>query len=302
MPVSAEGVAGENQAALAAIRNEMVAYLDAAFEDARRRIRRGFEDDLSPFSDPAPDPAANYPALLHRVTMQGYLGETLAVLAVERWGAHGHMDWIVPAFLFRLHDQEFQHLEAINERLPAGEPPKPNDVEILASFDVKQLLGIKLNPCLNGSPELVYESLHCGVGAAEGHLRVLSKICFRRFSPRLSCLCASNVSASAEPVCAQTNVAANSSLRKLRKGAANQFLHQPKFVFIGLQRLGVGDARGGSASMLVVTSSLPSTSRSARKLRQGVGATPPSTIRQFRQRPASEVKTTAALASAKSHD
>jgi hypothetical protein len=47
------------------------------------------------------------------------------VLAVEHWGAHGHMDWIVPAFLFRLHDQEFQHLEAIKERLRAGEPPEP---------------------------------------------------------------------------------------------------------------------------------------------------------------------------------
>ena len=116
----------ENQAALAAIRNEMVAYLEEAFEDARRRIRRGFEDDLSPFSDPALDPAANYPALLHRVTLQGYLGETLAVLAVEHWGAHVHMDWIVPAFLFRLHDQEFQHLEAINERLRAGEPYDPD--------------------------------------------------------------------------------------------------------------------------------------------------------------------------------
>ncbi len=88
----------ENRAALAAIRDEMVAYLDEAFEDARMRIRRGFEDDLSPFSDPAHDPAANYPALLHRVTLQGYLGETLAILAVEHWGAHGHQDWIVPAF------------------------------------------------------------------------------------------------------------------------------------------------------------------------------------------------------------
>jgi hypothetical protein len=116
----------ENRAALAAIRNEMVAYLDEAFEDARIRIRRGFEDDLSPFSDPAHDPAANYPALLHRVTLQGYLGETLAVLAVEHWGALGHTDWIVPAFLFRLHDQEFQHLESINERLRAGEAYDPD--------------------------------------------------------------------------------------------------------------------------------------------------------------------------------
>lgn len=38
------------------------------------------------FSDPAPKPATNYPALLHRVTLQDYLGETLAVLAVEHWG------------------------------------------------------------------------------------------------------------------------------------------------------------------------------------------------------------------------
>jgi hypothetical protein len=104
----------------------MLAYLDEAFEDPRLRIRRGFEDDLSPFSDPAHDPAANYPALLHRVTLQGYLGETLAVIAVEHWGAHGHTDWIVPAFLFRLHDQEFQHLEAINERLRTGEPYDPD--------------------------------------------------------------------------------------------------------------------------------------------------------------------------------
>lgn len=116
----------ENRAALAAIRGEMVAYLNEAFEDARLRIRRGFEDDLSPFNDPTHDPAANYPTLLHRVTLQGYLGETLAVIAVEHWGAHGHMDWIVPAFLFRLHDQEFQHLEEINERLQAGESFDPD--------------------------------------------------------------------------------------------------------------------------------------------------------------------------------
>ena len=51
--------------------------------------------------------------------------------------------------------------------MSAYEPvsPQTNDVEILGSFDVKQLLGIKLNPCLNGSPELVYEFPHCGVGA-----------------------------------------------------------------------------------------------------------------------------------------
>lgn len=118
----------ENRQALTAIRDELVSYIEEAFEDARMRIRRGFEDDLSPFIDPANDPAANYPALLHRVTLQGYLGETLAALAVEHWGANGHMDWIVPAFLFRLHDQEFQHLEAINEQLRAGEAYDPDGI------------------------------------------------------------------------------------------------------------------------------------------------------------------------------
>ena len=118
----------ENRAGLAEIRAELIGYFDEAFEDARQRIRRGFEDDLSPFNDPAVDPAANYPALLHRATLQGYLGETLAILAVEHWGAHGHTDWVVPAFLFRFHDQEFQHLEAINERLLAGEAYDPDRV------------------------------------------------------------------------------------------------------------------------------------------------------------------------------
>ncbi len=116
----------EDRTAFAAVQADLIAYLEEAFEDARRRIRRGFEDDLMPFNDAARDPAANYPASLHRVTLQGYLGETLAILAVEHWGAHGYTDWLVPAFLFRLHDLEFQHLETINERLLAGEDYDPD--------------------------------------------------------------------------------------------------------------------------------------------------------------------------------
>ena len=116
----------ENRAGLAAIQREFIAYINEALDDARTRIRRGFEDDLSPFSDPQNDPAANYPALLHRVTLQGYFGEMLGVMAVEHWGAHGHRDWVVPAFLFRLHSQEFQHLDTINQRLIAGEGHNPD--------------------------------------------------------------------------------------------------------------------------------------------------------------------------------
>jgi hypothetical protein len=98
------------------------------------RLRRGFEDALSPFEDERgdptvadqEDPAENYPALLHQLTLQGYLGETLACLAVEHWGALGQTDWVVPAFLFRFHDVEFQHLEIINQRLRDGEEHQPD--------------------------------------------------------------------------------------------------------------------------------------------------------------------------------
>lgn len=121
----------DNNTALEVIKGELIDYLDEAFEDARQRIRRGFEDDLSPFhiGDPKYDPAASFPALLNRVTIQGYFGETLAVLAVEHWGAHGHSDWVAPAFLFRFHEQEFQHLDLINQRLARGEAYEPDATE-----------------------------------------------------------------------------------------------------------------------------------------------------------------------------
>jgi hypothetical protein len=108
------------------LRNELIAYVQETLDDARRRIRSGFQDDLSPFNDPADDPAANYPSMLHRNTLQGYLGETLGVLAVEHFGAIGHSDWVVPALLFRFHDQEFQHLDLINERILVGEAHEPD--------------------------------------------------------------------------------------------------------------------------------------------------------------------------------
>jgi hypothetical protein len=116
----------ESRVALDAVLGELRPYLDEALDDARRRLRRGFEDTLAPFNDPATDPAANYPSALHRNTLQGYFGETLAVLAVEHWGAFGNADWLVPAFLFRLHDTEFQHLDLINQRLRDGVLHEPD--------------------------------------------------------------------------------------------------------------------------------------------------------------------------------
>lgn len=118
----------EVNANFAILRDELIAYAQEALDDARTRIRRGFEDHLSPFSDPVDDPAAHYPAMLNRITLQGYLGETLAGLAVEHFGAFGKRDWHVPAFLFRFHDQEFQHLDLINERFLMGETHDPDAV------------------------------------------------------------------------------------------------------------------------------------------------------------------------------
>lgn len=116
----------EVNANFAPLRDELIAYAQEALDDARLRIRKGFEDNLSPFSDPVDDPAAHYPAMLNRITLQGYLGETLAGLAVEHFGAFGKRDWQVPAFLFRFHDQEFQHLDLINERFLMGEAHNPD--------------------------------------------------------------------------------------------------------------------------------------------------------------------------------
>jgi hypothetical protein len=111
------------------VRAELLAYFQEAFDDARERLRSGFEDSLSPFADALLDPAANYPGVLHRKTLQGYLGETFAALAVEHWDIHDRDDWQVPALLFRFHDVEFQHLERINQRLRAGEVHDPDLVE-----------------------------------------------------------------------------------------------------------------------------------------------------------------------------
>lgn len=118
----------EDRESFAGIQDEVFAYFDEALDDARKRIRQGFEDDLSPFNAPGVDPAASYPAMLHHVTLQGYFGETLAGVAIEHWGAHGHDDWQVPAFLFRAHDTEFQHLESINDRLVAGAAFDPDAI------------------------------------------------------------------------------------------------------------------------------------------------------------------------------
>ncbi|MEO6331518.1 MAG: hypothetical protein ABIV11_04185 [Gemmatimonadaceae bacterium] len=149
----------EDRSALSALQAELEAYLEEAFDDARKRIRRGFEDPLSPLDDLASDPAANFPRVLHRSTLQGYLGETLAAMAVEHWGAHGHQDWKIPALLFRFHDQEFQHLDRINERLLAGEDYAPdNSTDIRPGRTGDDCIAFRMNSALTITDMLTLEA------------------------------------------------------------------------------------------------------------------------------------------------
>jgi len=166
--------------ALPALKPELRAYIDEALDDARQRLRRGFTDPLSPFTIPSPDPAANFPAALNRLTLQGYFGETLAVLAVEHWGAANHTDWQVPAFLFRSHDQEFQHLDEINQRLADGQPHDPDAVtERRPGRTGDDALAFRRNPqntitdiitleakCLSRSSNAKIEAAHQNLAAA----------------------------------------------------------------------------------------------------------------------------------------
>lgn len=173
------------------IKDEVIAYVQEALDDARKRIRKGFEDPLSPFTDEYPDPAANYPEMLHRNTLQGYLGETFAGLAVEHFGAFGHDDWEVPAFLFRIHSTEFQHLALINEKLRAGGTHSPDDEKekrlgrtgddalafrIGADGKITDLLTLEAK-CLIKSNTAIIEDAHAsltkGTGAPSGVLELI---------------------------------------------------------------------------------------------------------------------------------
>lgn len=136
----------EDNAELDTVRVGLIAYVQEALNDARRKIRCGLSDPLSPFDDDEPDPAANYPAALHRNTLLAYFGETLSGLAVEHFGAFGKDDWYVPAYLFRMHDAELQHLDVINEYLWSGIDRDPDaDIEIRPGRTGDDAIAFRIN-------------------------------------------------------------------------------------------------------------------------------------------------------------
>jgi hypothetical protein len=95
---------------------ELKDYIQNAHEDARRRLRKLAENTLDPLGETdGYDPAQGYPETLHRLTLQGYMGEVFAAIIAEYFSPFAISAWKVPAFLFRFHLVAFQQLEAIRQ-------------------------------------------------------------------------------------------------------------------------------------------------------------------------------------------
>lgn len=98
---------------------ELLAYVEEAHEDTKRKLRRVLAPSLSPFLSP-PDPALGYPRDLHESSLMGYFGEVLAGLLLEHMTVHGHNSWRVPAFLFRFHQVAIQKLQLRRDLILQG--------------------------------------------------------------------------------------------------------------------------------------------------------------------------------------
>ncbi|MEH2248199.1 DEAD/DEAH box helicase [Nostoc sp.] len=98
------------------ILNELILIVQKAHEDARYRLRKLAGNSLTPFGDFSDnDPSDGYPERLNIISRQGYFGEIFSGIIAENFAPFGQDDWEVPAFLFRFHLVEFQHLEFLNQ-------------------------------------------------------------------------------------------------------------------------------------------------------------------------------------------
>src|SRR5260221_1029529 len=98
------------------VTEELRHYVQEAHEDARRHLRELAGYTLNPFEDHgADDPAKGYPETLHIITLQGYFGELFSPIIAQHFSPFEVDNWEVPAFLFRFHVVELQHIEAINQ-------------------------------------------------------------------------------------------------------------------------------------------------------------------------------------------
>ncbi|MEH2293106.1 DEAD/DEAH box helicase [Nostoc sp.] len=98
------------------ILNELILIVQKAHEDARYRLRKLAGNSLAPFGDfSESDPSYGYPERLNIISRQGYFGEIFSGIIAENFAPFGQDDWEVPAFLFRFHLVEFQHLEFLSQ-------------------------------------------------------------------------------------------------------------------------------------------------------------------------------------------
>ncbi|MDF5719742.1 MAG: DEAD/DEAH box helicase [Rhizonema sp. PD37] len=96
--------------------NELILIVQKAHKDARYRLHKLAGNSLTPFGDFSDnDPSYGYPERLNIISLQGYFGEIFSGIIAENFAPFGRDDWEIPAFLFRFHLVEFQHLEFLNQ-------------------------------------------------------------------------------------------------------------------------------------------------------------------------------------------
>jgi len=96
---------------------ELKRYVQDAHEDAQHHLRELAGYSLNPFESSIinDDPAKGYPESLNIVTLKGYFGEIFAAIIAQHFSPFEVTNWEIPAFLFRFHVVELQHIEALNQ-------------------------------------------------------------------------------------------------------------------------------------------------------------------------------------------
>lgn len=113
----------------------IVQYLERAHSDARNY----FHDAIYPSLDPVPSQRAlpSYPNDMPLKTKKGFFGEALCGMFTEASEIVGGDKWIVPAFLFRLHQAAEEHLHRlmIGESVPTDIPGRTGSDFIAIALD-----------------------------------------------------------------------------------------------------------------------------------------------------------------------
>lgn len=88
------------------VEEELRSYLERAHQDARTVFHRGLMLDL----DPLTPSGHQYPNSLPLDAKKGLFGEAFCGMMAEAFECAGKDCWMIPCFLFRLHDDAFNYL------------------------------------------------------------------------------------------------------------------------------------------------------------------------------------------------